>query len=313
LDLGVTARYISMTVKQSATALAFDAGLMLKFINQTNTKLNLGLVASNLGKGINFGSLQESLASFYKLGVGFSPAKNIMLSLDVCLPGDNALYFATGLEYALSTGSDFEVKFRTGYNTRNMDTGGMRGFTAGLGLSNRDCGVDYAFVPFGILGYTHRVSFSVVFGRVESAAPSEVEFVKAVPSEAESVKAESVKTEPVKAEPGRVESDKAEPGRVESDKAEPGRVESDKAEPQLLQQFKKVKTEKETKVEGKAGEVKELKQEATVENEVPEIVAPVIEEREIKKEKTIVEYWSEKIKNFLFKFKELLSKFLLNK
>ena len=52
---------------------------------------------------------------------------------------------------------------RAGYNTENINTGGLNGFTAGVGIRYRDYSIDYAFVPYGDLGSTDRVSISVAF------------------------------------------------------------------------------------------------------------------------------------------------------
>jgi hypothetical protein len=47
--------------------------------------------------------------------------------------------------------------YRFGYDTASL--GGTVGLSAGFGFKIWDVDMDYAFVPFGELGDTHRVSF----------------------------------------------------------------------------------------------------------------------------------------------------------
>jgi hemolysin activation/secretion protein len=59
------------------------------------------------------------------------------------------------------------VAGRLGYNTQSQDTGGLHGLSMGLGLMYTDYAMnyslDYAFVPYGELGNTHRISFGIKF------------------------------------------------------------------------------------------------------------------------------------------------------
>ena len=53
---------------------------------------------------------------------------------------------------------------RGGYNTRTAgDVTGFTGFSFGVGLNYDKVGFDYALVPFGDLGLTHRMSLSLHF------------------------------------------------------------------------------------------------------------------------------------------------------
>jgi len=52
---------------------------------------------------------------------------------------------------------------RVGYNTAAKDTGGLNGISAGIGFVYLNYGIDYAFVPYGDLGNTQRISLSAKF------------------------------------------------------------------------------------------------------------------------------------------------------
>jgi hypothetical protein len=52
---------------------------------------------------------------------------------------------------------------RLGYNTAAKDTGGMNSITIGLGYTYTRYSFDYAFVPYGDLGNSNRLSVSIKF------------------------------------------------------------------------------------------------------------------------------------------------------
>ncbi|MBA7510386.1 hypothetical protein ES705_02370 [subsurface metagenome] len=66
-----------------------------------------------------------------------------------------------GVDYKLS--NNVNVAWRIGYNTKTTDVGGLGGCSLGLGGNFKRYRVDYAFVPFGDLGDTHRISISISF------------------------------------------------------------------------------------------------------------------------------------------------------
>ena len=58
---------------------------------------------------------------------------------------------------------EIALNARAGYNSRMDVSGNMKGVTAGAGLEYSDYMLDYAFVPFGNLGDTHRISLGLKF------------------------------------------------------------------------------------------------------------------------------------------------------
>jgi len=180
----------------------FAAGATLKLINQqvatengwvpaldigilTQTSLegfNLGLVFQN----ISFTSLNGApLPMNLKFGVAYKlarlftsetdPKDFLNFALDGILPINPAnLPFGlqTGFEYGVKL-DDWKIIGRTGYrfngNQFISDLGDEAGLTAGGGISKNfsgvDAAIDYAFVPYGILGMTNRVSLTILVGQ----------------------------------------------------------------------------------------------------------------------------------------------------
>jgi long-subunit fatty acid transport protein len=156
--LGVNVKYISSKITKTATAFAGDIGGLYKLMKD---RLSVGLAVSNLGTKMKFVDEKDSLPMAVKLGGAYKIKDNWIASLDVTAPNDNALIIGGGTEYNYKLNEKITIAGRTGYNTKTKDVGGLRGLTAGIGGTYLDYSLDYAFVPFGDLGDTHRVSFGM--------------------------------------------------------------------------------------------------------------------------------------------------------
>jgi outer membrane protein OmpA-like peptidoglycan-associated protein len=129
----------------------------------------LGLTAQNLG------STTDSLMPInFSVGTGyvaqdlFTPFGRGTLAADVLVPVDNTPTFSLGAEYAhVSENTEFAVRvgYRVGPEIEDLDS--TAGLTAGLGIAIQAALVryqlDYAFVPYGELGTTNRVSLTLAF------------------------------------------------------------------------------------------------------------------------------------------------------
>ncbi len=80
----------------------------------------------------------------------------LVLALDIASPLDNDTYYCAGVEWWMWDG----IALRAGYKT-NQDIG--QGLTAGLGFKKGKIQFDYAYVPYGDLGDTHKVSLGMSF------------------------------------------------------------------------------------------------------------------------------------------------------
>lgn len=129
----------------------------------------LGLVVQNLGL-----TSDKALPINLKAGIGyvaqelFSPKGKGTVAVDLTVPNDNDLKVSFGSEYALITPHTMmaaRLGYKIGSEINDLDS--MAGLTVGFGFSITaqllKYQLDYAFVPYGELGSTHRLSLSVAF------------------------------------------------------------------------------------------------------------------------------------------------------
>jgi len=134
------------TIDESTeTAFLATGGILFKPTEQ----VALGIVYQNVGQKLGESPLPATLRGGLALEIG-----NITLALDMVSPNDNDTYFCGGVEVSL--GSLLVV--RGGYTT-GQDEG--EGYSAGIGFRSSTLGVDYAYVPYGDLGDTHRISLAM--------------------------------------------------------------------------------------------------------------------------------------------------------
>jgi len=130
----------------------------------------IGFVAQNLGM-----TSDELMPMNFRFGGGyiaqdlFTPGGRGTAALDLLIPIDNDVKVSLGAEYAYLT-QNTKVAARIGYKigTEIKDFDALAGLTVGAGFSIRAAGImeyqlDYAFVPYGELGSTHRVALTVTF------------------------------------------------------------------------------------------------------------------------------------------------------
>jgi hypothetical protein len=82
----------------------------------------------------------------------------LILALDFNFASDRSPDLHAGLEYLLRSG----LAFRGGYSS-SSDFDFLAHLSGGVGYSTDNYQVDYAFAPFGDLGGTHRISFTLNF------------------------------------------------------------------------------------------------------------------------------------------------------
>jgi hypothetical protein len=158
--LGINVKYISSRIKQTATAFAIDMGVLYKL---SGDKVSLGCVIQNVGTKMKFVEEENPLPMNIKIGSCYNIKENWLTAVDFNLPNDNILNVEVGTEYNYLVSEKTIISGRAGYNTKSKDIDGLKGITVGLGGSYLDYNLDYAFVPFGDLGNTHRVSFGIKF------------------------------------------------------------------------------------------------------------------------------------------------------
>lgn len=157
---GGNLKYINTTIENSASAFALDFGTTY----QIDSKTSLGFAFSNLGTKIKFNNEEEELPLIFKIGGSHNIIDNLLLAVDLSFPNDNDLYINFGGQYLILLGDMFDLKLRAGYDGRNKDIPGFNWLNFGFGIGFNDLSFDYAFVPCGDIGMTHRFSFSIKFG-----------------------------------------------------------------------------------------------------------------------------------------------------
>ncbi len=125
----------------------------------------LGALLSNVGTSIqNFTQpLSYRFAGSYQLRNTLMKKDHDIIALDFNGYNDTGFKIDAGDEYQMTFGRN-DVALRVGYNTEDD----LSGITAGAGLAHRfddfTASLDYAFVPYGVLGNTHRVSLNIMIG-----------------------------------------------------------------------------------------------------------------------------------------------------
>lgn len=165
LPVGANLKYISSTIDgTSASAIAADVGVLLDSALKLNVpNLSVGLALQNIGTQMKFNKESFSLPLMLRAGAYYAPLSTVALALDISKPVDTDVIGHLGGEYRYAIGQESSVAGRLGYRTNTEGLSGLAGLTTGVGFGYRDLYVDYAFVPYGDLDDTHRVTLGYKF------------------------------------------------------------------------------------------------------------------------------------------------------
>lgn len=157
LGIGMTMKAMREKLDDNkAKAVGFDFGM----IQQTGIPgLYFGATVQNLGSRVTFIKQADPLPFTYRIGAAWHLYEwRLQLGLDVLKRRDSFVEYNAGLEYR-------PIKFlalRGGYSTENdLDDG----ITAGFGIDFSALHFDYAYVPYGDLGNTHRMTLTFRYGK----------------------------------------------------------------------------------------------------------------------------------------------------
>jgi len=155
LAMGANLKFLREQIDdKKAQAIAFDFGGRY---DVPNTQLTLGVNLQHLGTKVKFVEESFDLPLNLKVGMGYRLLDNsFAVAADLNRPWDNDVNIGLGIEYTPITLFHLRSGYR--YSLGGNDLGAASGLTAGLGLSIESYQIDYAFVSFGQLGQTHRVS-----------------------------------------------------------------------------------------------------------------------------------------------------------
>lgn len=158
--LGASGKYLNSKISGSASALALDAGLLVR-----GDDLSVGFAAQNLGKPMKFRDEGAPLPANLRAGLCAHYSETLQWAVDVNFPRDGRAWIGAGAEYALARGLAWSLLARAGYNTAALDTRRVNGLSAGFGLAHKGVALDYAFRTMGLIGSTHHFGLTYRLGK----------------------------------------------------------------------------------------------------------------------------------------------------
>ncbi|OGS44115.1 MAG: hypothetical protein A2539_00890 [Elusimicrobia bacterium RIFOXYD2_FULL_34_15] len=163
ISLGTNLKIIQQNIeKESATGVAVDIGTQY----DTQIKnLKLGLSFQNIGPKMTFISESYNLPLTATIGLGYTLKRAITLALDIKRNiYDNKTEVSMGTEVTPISLLALRVGYLKSVNPETITSiSNFKGIGGGLGLRILNFSTDYAFVPYGDLGNTHRLSFGIKF------------------------------------------------------------------------------------------------------------------------------------------------------
>ncbi|MFI5361771.1 MAG: PorV/PorQ family protein [Elusimicrobiota bacterium] len=159
LSLGAGAKYVQESVAgANGRGYALDVGAL--YAVPAVPRLTLGLAVRNIGPTVKFQSANENLPLDVRGGAAYAfdlLGQRSVVSLDLSKERSANAVVQGGFETVFVK----MMAVRVGFNTGN-DAGPK--VTAGLGWTYRQFALDYAFVPYGDLGVSNRISVTVRWG-----------------------------------------------------------------------------------------------------------------------------------------------------
>ncbi len=162
-DLGAAFKYLRSHIGSTeAQGAAVDIGGKRELEGVGPGRLVLGAAVRNLGPGLKYQDERNDLPLRLAVGAGYSFQGGHAAAVEV-------VNGPRGAGTDASLGGEFQAiknfYLRAGYTTRTAVTGGSgfdaaRGLTMGLGFRDGRWGIDYAVLPSGELGRSHRVSLA---------------------------------------------------------------------------------------------------------------------------------------------------------
>jgi hypothetical protein len=169
LSAGITAKVLNQSIgTSSALGIGADIGLLYEA-----GIIRAGINVRNIGTAGDF-----SMPMSVNGGIQIKPLDTQQHSLSMELDGKYLLKDAPsvmgGVEYTFSK----MLSIRAGYAYRMGDDslGGLTGLAAGVGFSLNSIKLDYAFMPYGDLGTSHKATLSYMFGSASQAAGGKKEY-----------------------------------------------------------------------------------------------------------------------------------------
>jgi len=149
----------------------FSGGLGLLYLPDNHLRFGAALV--------NFGYNQSNawVAAAIEGGVSYRQSlgkpHNLLLALDGTVEPQGVNRLGIGVEYSYQ--SKYFLRAGYEYSDQNNQIQDLQGLTAGAGLRLGDFQLDYAYLPYGDLGTSHRISLSYFFPATQTPTHPSVE------------------------------------------------------------------------------------------------------------------------------------------
>lgn len=153
---GLLLRWLSETIEEhTASGAAMDFG----YLWALGKGVSVGLAAQNIGGAMKFIEADERLPAVFRAGAGYkSPSGRLAAGLDFVFPTDYQPSVNIGGEYVAGNFLSIRAGWRFKDMFRDDHLDEITGLSAGAGFAFFGYTLDYAFVPYGDLGYSHRIS-----------------------------------------------------------------------------------------------------------------------------------------------------------
>ena len=156
VSLGGSVKVINQKIDdESATGLAVDLGALVR---TSMDNVSFGLAVRNLGPQMKFISEGYDLPLTLAAGVSYSISK-INLTSDINYY-DSTTTIGVGMEYLVIKALVLDLGYKAGKDNKLE---GLAGLSAGVGFNINKINLSYAWVPYGELSDTHRISLGVKF------------------------------------------------------------------------------------------------------------------------------------------------------
>jgi len=167
LDFGATVKILHQQLEDNiAMGIGLDIGF--QYTRKDDRNSTIGVSIQNLGWESAFVKEAFPLPLNIKAGISekYLPDESGRYTITLALDTnygiiDNVWSINFGCEYWLHP--VFAIRGGFKYNNATFSLGSLSGLTCGLGFCLNTFSIDYALVPYGVLGITHRISLMARF------------------------------------------------------------------------------------------------------------------------------------------------------
>ncbi|MFA5858355.1 MAG: PorV/PorQ family protein [Elusimicrobiota bacterium] len=164
---GISVKYLYSTIDTvSASGLAFDFGVM----QLVNDNLQIAVALQNIGPSMTYITKTVPLPVNLKIGGRYNyyiSKYKSMLVAEFNVPNNSNYEFSIGNESRFEF-NNIGFMPRIGLKIDPQITDFIGSFRIGAGVSYKQYTIDYSWVPYGVLGMSHIVTFKMKLGKQDS-------------------------------------------------------------------------------------------------------------------------------------------------